>query len=148
MRRIVSLMVLISITLLAAGCEQNSPPIKPRPEHKPRANQQISIDPQRAAEVKATAANAKEIEDCPAVVVDKDIAVAIKVSGFDRLRIKSIRDQARQRVKAKNQGFHVYLSSDKKLFKQLQQLEKEAQKSETLSPTDFRAKVSKVISDM
>ncbi len=148
MARIVSILTVICIILMLAGCGQTSVPIKPRPEHRPQANQQISIDPQRAAKVKATAAKAEEIEDCTAAVVDQDIAVAIKVSGFNRLRIKSIRDQARQRVKSANPGFHVYLSSDKKLFQQLRQLEKEARKATYSSPADFKAKVNKVISDM
>ena len=144
MKRILIVAVILS-TVLSAGCSQTSPPIKPRPEDRPKANQQIDIDTQRAAAVKAAAKKAKEVEDSTAVVVDRDIAAAVKVSGFNRLRIKSIRNQARQRIKSSNPGFRVYLTSDKKLFKQLQQLEKEARNS---SPAELKAQVNKVISDM
>ncbi|MGE5544628.1 MAG: YhcN/YlaJ family sporulation lipoprotein [Bacillota bacterium] len=147
MKKILSLVLILSITLVFIGCGKTSPPIKPRPEHRPKATQQITIDPQRAEEVKATARKAKEVEDSAAVVVDQDIAVAVKVSGFNRLRIKSIRDQARQRIKAANPGFHVYLTSDKKLFKQLSQLEKDARRPNP-SLEEFKARVNKVISDM
>lgn len=147
MKRILSLILILAIMLVAAGCGQTSPPIKPRPEHRPKADQQITTDPQRAEEVKATARQAKEVEDSTAVVVDQDIAVAVKVSGFNRLRLKSIREQARQRVKSTNPGFHVYLTSDKKLFQQLQRLEEDALGTNP-SPEEFKARVNKVISDM
>ena len=146
MKRILSSILILAI-MLAAGCGQTSPPIKPRPENIPKADQQITTDPQRAAVVKATSRQAKEVEDSTAVVVDQDIAVAVKVSGFNRLRLKSIREQARQRVKSANPGFDVYLTSDKKLFQQLQRLEKDA-KGTNPSPREFKARVNKVISDM
>lgn len=133
--------------LVSAGCGQSSPPIKPHPEDRSKAGQQIITDPQRGEKVKATARKVKEIEDSAAVVVDQDIAVAVKVSGFNRLRIESIRNNARQRIKSANPGFHVYLTSDKKLFKQIRQLEGDLRRPNP-SPAEFRAKVNKVISDM
>ncbi len=147
MKKITLLIAVILTIMVANGCGQSSPPIKPRPAHMPQPGQQITIDLRRAEEVKNLIGEVKEVEDSSAVVVDQDIAAAIKVSGFNRLRLESIRNQARDRIKQAQPGFHVYLTSDKKLFKQLQQLEKDIQES-NLSPTEARAKVNKVISDM
>lgn len=147
MRKIELLIAVILIIMAVNGCGHSSPPIKPRPEHMPRPGQEVTIDLRRTEEVKDLIGEAKEVEDSSAVVINQDIAAAIKVSGFNRLRLESIRNQARNRIKQAHPGFHVYLTSDKKLFKQLQQLEKDIKDSK-LSPTEARAKVNKVISDM
>jgi len=147
MKKILSLILVLIMMLVSAGCGKSSPPIKPHPENRPKAGQQITIDPLRGEKVKAAVRKVKEVEDSTAVVVDQDIAAAIKVSGFNRLRIESIRNQARQKIKSANPGFRVYLTSDKKLFKQLQQLERDMRRPNP-SPAEFRAKVNKVISDM
>jgi hypothetical protein len=139
-----SVITTLSIILLVTGCGQTSPPIKPQPEHRAKVNQQIKVDPQRAALAKVTAMQVKGVEDSAAMVVDQDIAAAIKVSGFNRLRIKSIRDQASQRIKSSNRGFKVYLTSDKKLFVQLRQLEKDTRGT----PMVIKTKINKIISDM
>ncbi|NLW45674.1 MAG: sporulation protein [Syntrophomonadaceae bacterium] len=147
MKKIALLIAVIAAIMAANGCGHSAPPIKPRPVHMPQPGQQITIDLRRAEEVKNLIGEVEEVEDSSAVVVDQDIAAAIKVSGFNRLRLESIRNRARDKIKQAYPGFHVYLTSDKKLFKQLQQLEKDLQKS-NLSLTEARAKLNKVISDM
>ncbi|MGI6514664.1 MAG: YhcN/YlaJ family sporulation lipoprotein [Syntrophomonadales bacterium] len=147
MKKIKLLIALVSIIMAANGCGHSSPPIKPRPAHMPQPGQQITIDLRRAEEVKNLIREAGEVEDSSAVVVNQDIAAAINVSGFNRLRLESIRNQARERIKQAHPGFHVYLTSDKKLFAQLQQLEQDIRES-NLSPPEARAKANKVISDM
>ena len=145
MKKIKLLIALVSIIMAANGCGHSSPPIKPRPAHMPQPCQQITMisgGPRRSNLIR----EAGEVWKI-AAVGESDIAAAIKVSGFNRLRLESIRNQARERIKQAHPGFHVYLTSDKKLFAQLQQLEQDIRES-NLSPPEARAKANKVISDM
>jgi len=147
MKKIVRLVTILTLCLIVTGCGSAHPPVKPKPEHWPQSGQQIKLDLQRAQEVKAAVMEVKGVEDTTATVIDQDIAAAIKVSGFNRLRIKSIRDQASRRIKIGNPGFKIHLTSDKKLFQQLRDLEREAS-SPNPPLRSLKARNNKIMSDM
>ncbi len=148
MKKIWALILTLFIVLIVGGCSQTYPPFKLKPEHMPQPNQQIRFDPQRAELAKTAARQVKGVEDSTAVVVDQEVLTAIKVSGFNRLRIKSIHKQALEKITKNNHGFKVYLTTDKKLFRQLQHLEKETKEPLESSPLELKAKLNKIIGDI
>lgn len=66
-----------------------------------------------------------EISDVKAVNTD---LVALKVDNFDRLQLKKIEETAKTEVEKNYPNHKVFLSTDKKLFWELEQLEEKLQK--------------------
>lgn len=77
-----------------------------------------------AKTLKEVAAGIEGVEESTAVVVNKEAAVGIKITGFDRLHIKRIKNNVDRAVKNTAKGYSVRVTPDKKLFAQLKILEK------------------------
>jgi len=123
------------------------------PQKKPQAQaggdrkeKQVQTDPALAAEVKETAKFVQGVKDCTAVVVNQNISAAIKVTGFDRFKLKSIKEKVHNKIKTLGQNYEVHVTSDKKLFKELQQIEKQIKEQQKVQ--DLQQKVEKINKDM
>lgn len=139
--------VSLILLLLMPGCgAQNSPSQKPQPD----ANQSETarVNPDLAEKVKQTAKTVKGVEDSTAVVINNEISTAVKVKGFDRLRLKSIKEEVHSKVKELNKGYQVHVTSDKKLFTQLEQIEKKIKEHQGQPPADIQKKLKKIKKDM
>ncbi|MEG6615584.1 YhcN/YlaJ family sporulation lipoprotein [Peptococcaceae bacterium 1198_IL3148] len=130
---------------LCLGCADQSPQQKPQPT---KTDVQIEVDPLLAQQVKALCREVTGVQNSTAVVVNKEISVAIEVTGFDRLRLKAIRQQAHQKISNQYQQYTVYLTSDKKLFKSLQDIEKQLTAGDSLSLPQLQQRVAKINKDM
>lgn len=146
----IKVMVIIIILLLAAGCSlQNSPARKPRPQ--PQAKQdarQVHVDPGLAQKANETARTVEGVEDSTTVVINKEISTAIKVGGFERLRLKPIKEEVYKHLKEANKDYQVHVTSDKKLFTQLQQIEKQISDPRGEPLADIQQKVEKINNNM
>ncbi len=122
-RGFLSLLLVISLTACAA---LNSPAKKPQAQNKSGQNmEQVKFDAGLAGAVKERAKTIKGVEDSVAVVINNEISTGIKVTGFDRLRLKSIKEDVHKSIKDLKSDYKVRVTSDKKLFKLLQDIEKE-----------------------
>lgn len=63
------------------------------------------------------------VDEAVVVQIDKDLSVAIKVTNFNRLRLKAIRKEVAQKLKETFADENIYVTSDKKLFKDLRELQ-------------------------
>ena len=82
-------------------------------------------------------------------MIDRDIAVAVKVERFDRMRLKTIRQDIHDRIKELDQAYNVHVTTDKKLFKQLQVMEQELNSPrEEPQLQELQARFNKLIQDI
>ena len=69
------------------------------------------------------------VDDAVAVVMDKEASVALKVTGFDRFRLKPIKKEVSRRLKGYvSKDFKLRVTTDKKIYKELNNLKQEAVK--------------------
>lgn len=136
----------ICIAACAAGCNmQNSPAKKPQSQQE---NEQVQIKLELAETVKQTVEAVDGVEDSTAVVINQDISVAGKVTGFDRLRLKNIRQEMHSKVRSIAPGYNVQVTTDKKIFSELQKVEHQLNQSPGNSLPELQSKVKKLNKDM
>ncbi|MDD4334247.1 MAG: YhcN/YlaJ family sporulation lipoprotein [Desulfotomaculaceae bacterium] len=134
------------IFFLIAGCGvQNSPAKKQR---QLVSHEEIVINHEIAEAAKQRAGVVKGVRKVTAVAINKELSVAIKVSGFERLRLKSIREQVHDTVKEINGDYNVYVTSDKKLFMRLQQIEQQTEQAQGQSSADIGSEFKAINKDM
>jgi len=133
---------LLLTSLLAGGCAGPSGKAEPQ---GPAAG--AGFDAGLAHKVSNTAKTVPGVTDAAAVVMDREIVTAVRVTGFDRLRLKSIRTEACNRIKAGNPGFRVEITTDKKLFVQLQTLAQQIAGG-GFSPGQVQREVEKIKKEM
>ncbi|AEG60807.1 YhcN/YlaJ family sporulation lipoprotein [Desulforamulus ruminis] len=137
-------MAALLLFLFTTGCSLQGPQQKPQ---EPPVKQ-VQINAELAEKVKSTAQSVKGVEDSTTVVVNQEISTAIKVSGFDRFRLQSIKEEVHQKIASFNKGYTVYVTSDKKLFKLLQDLDKQIKEQQTPSLPTIKKKLDKINKDM
>ena len=143
MRSLLSI-VLLLLLFLSAGCgAQNSPSRKPLPQAG-QSEAQVQTDPALAEKAKTI----EGVEDSTALVLDNQIFIGIKVKGFNRFHLKSIKEKTHKKIKEANQGYEVNVTSDKKLFSQLQQIEKQVKENRVESRADIIERIEKINKDM
>ena len=123
-------------------------PAKNQRQQESQGEKQISVDPVLSEKVKQAAKTVNGVEDSTAVVIDNEISAAVKVSGFNRLRLKSIRQEVHKKIKETGSDYKVNVTTDKKLFAGLQQIEKQISAGQAQSMTAIQKKVDKINKDM
>lgn len=143
----VLLLTVLLTLVLAAGC--GTPQKKRQIQQDSRNESRIQVNTELAGRAREAAGAVKGVKESAAVVIDRDIAVAVKVERFDRLRLKTIRQDIHDRIKELDQAYNVHVTTDKKLFKQLQVMEQEL-KSPREEPQlqELQARFNKLIQDI
>ncbi|TYR79460.1 hypothetical protein FZC66_15280 [Priestia megaterium] len=90
-----------------------------------------SIDQSVANEAKEKVIKKEEITDVKAVNTDKELLLAVKVNQFDRLRLKGIKKDVKSELEKKYPDHKILVSTDQKIYLELEQLEKKLQKDKT-----------------
>lgn len=124
---VIKLITPLILAMFLVGCTlAGGPAKKPQPEQQGKQVQKVvDVDPVLAEKVKAIVLDVRGVDASTAVVVNKDISIAVTVSGFDRLRMKSIREEIHEKVKQLTGEHKIHISTDKKIFKLLKELEQE-----------------------
>ena len=138
------LLLTVLLTLvLAAGC--GTPQKKRQIQQDSRNESRIQVNTELAGRAREAAGAVKGVKESAAVVIDRDIAVAVKVERFDRLRLKTIRQDIHDRIKV-DQAYNAR-DKDKKLFKQLQVMELNSPREEP-PLQELQLKFNKLIQDI
>lgn len=141
MKTLIKVLVL-TILIVTAGCGMQDSLKKPLPDQKiSQEEKQIQINQDLAEKAKDTARMVKGVQDSTAVVINKEISVAVKVGGFDRLRLKQVKNEVHEKIKAFNKDHNIHVTSDKKLFNQLQQVENQLKGAQEQSLLEIQKKV-------
>jgi len=89
------------------------------------------IDQSVANHAKEKIITKEEISDVKAVNTDNELLVAIKVGNFNRFRLKNIEKSVKSDLKKMYPDHKVFVSSDKKMFWELENIEQRLKKNDT-----------------
>ncbi|MDV7766039.1 YhcN/YlaJ family sporulation lipoprotein [Peribacillus sp. CSMR9] len=116
------------------GCSANSSQTdsnKERGLNISKVHTNKPIDQTAANQAKSKLMNRDEVADVKAVNSNKELLVAIKVENFDRLRLKKIEKKSQTELEDMFPDYKVLVSTDQKMFIELEQLEQELEKDHT-----------------
>jgi len=144
MKYLIALIVIL--IFFNAGCTmQNTPAQKPRAQQQ-SSNKDVPADVELAGNVKNEAQKVNAVEDAVAVALGGDISVAVRVTGFDRLRLKTIRKEVHERITQMAPGYQVHVTTDKKLYSELEKLNSQIQQGG--DPIRLKAELDKINESM
>ncbi|QGG46231.1 YhcN/YlaJ family sporulation lipoprotein [Heliorestis convoluta] len=136
---ILSILFLLT-SILFTGC--GIPEERKKVEfHSNVSGDPVLYHPDIVEDIKNKAMNVKGVKDSTAVVIDKDISTALKVTGFDRLRLRSIRNQLAEEVLENYEGYRIHVTTDKKIFHQIRQIETQQGEQEAIITPEIEAKI-------
>jgi len=149
MNKLIKVVILCLIICIVAGCAAVDPPQrKPQPQTG-QVEGQAHIHTELAKQVEDVARSVQGVEESTALVMNNQIAVAVKVTGFDRLHLKAIRQELNSQVKNMAPEYDMHVTTDKKLFAQLQMLERQIKKAPQGNlPAQLKDSYNVIIEDM
>ncbi|WP_191562588.1 YhcN/YlaJ family sporulation lipoprotein [Metabacillus idriensis] len=89
------------------------------------------IDQSVANQSKEKVIKEEEISGVKAVNTDKELLLAVKVDQFDRFRLKDIKKKVKADLEKMYPEYEIFVSTDQKIFLELEQLEQKLQKDNT-----------------
>ncbi|AXN39368.1 hypothetical protein CN689_19220 [Peribacillus butanolivorans] len=132
MKTLKTILFLITVIGFVSGCSGNSNQID--------NNKNLNISKvHTSSPIKQSVANQakdrllaeEEVSDVKAVNSDKELLVAVKVDNFDRFRLKSVKKQAQSHLENMFPDYKILISTDQKMFLELDQLEQKLEKDKT-----------------
>lgn len=150
MKIMLRLTAIILLLLLATGCNMQNSPLKKQQagQEITQTEKDINVNTELAQKASETAGGIKGVKECTAVAINRDVTVAVKVSGFDRLRLKSIKNEVHDKIKELSKDYNVHVTSDKKHCMQLKQIESQLSGSQDIAMTDILNKLNKIIKEI
>jgi len=89
------------------------------------------------------------VDQAVAVVLKEDISVAIKVSGFDRLRLKQIKQETSDLIrKTAPQEYTVHITTDKRIFRDLSKVLSDIEANGGVATPKTQDQLAKLNKDM
>ena len=119
--RVHSLLVSVLIFTLT-GCQAGNNPDQTQMQIQSTtgAYQQIGYNPALSSHVAAVCQQVKGVDEAVSVVMEKDVSVALKVSGIDRFRLKGIKKEVASKLNRDlSDRYTIHVTTDKKLFRDL-----------------------------
>lgn len=104
--------------LYMTGCENPSLPQQPGPE------KMIQGDVNLAEKIKGQIESLSAIDESTVVVLKEDVSIGVKVTGFHRLQLNTIRREVQGIVKDIVPDHRIHVTTDKRLFRDLQTIER------------------------
>src|SRR5690606_5728413 len=127
-------LLLLTIIGISSGCNENQNQMGY--DNKDLSMSQVdttskTIDQSIANQAKEKMITNDEITDVMDVNTDKELLVAIKVENFNRFRLKSIEKTVKSDLEKMYPNHKVVVSTDKKMFWELEKIEQRLQKNNT-----------------
>ena len=126
-------LLLLTVIGLGSGCNENQNQLGD--SNKDLSISQVHtsnrINQSVANQAKEEIITKEEISDVKAVNTDKELLVAIKVDQFDRFRLKKIEKNVKSDLEKAYPDHKILVSTDSKMYLELDQLEKKLQKDHT-----------------
>lgn len=137
---LVFLFFLCSIFLI--GCGEGASKVSPL-----EIGTQGVVDQTKADEAKKLVLAMAEVIEVKGVCLDDDIYIAPQVTQFARLKLESIRKESFEKIKKRYPNANVHVSTDKKIFLELEKLEKKIKNNE-ISEKKLKSDLKKLEDDM
>jgi len=142
----------VLLFVILTACQSSPQQSKQEPAHtsaKTLNTQQNTLyNPGLSKQAEQTAKKIKAIDDAIAVVLDKDISMAVKVTGFDRFKLRSIKKELHEEIKKQvDKQYTIHITTDKKIYKELSTLQSKL-KAGSITPEEQKKKFEKINKDM
>ena len=142
MKRLLSTCLILA--MLLAGCT---------PAEKPQDNAQKPmelpiIDQLAWMETKEIAKKNRRVDEVAAVALKDELYVGLKVTNFNRLFLRSIRQDVHGRLKEQFPKRAIHVTTDIKLFRDLSRLEESIRKDPWKDREGLKRKLNKIHEDM
>ncbi|MBP3950523.1 hypothetical protein [Bacillus suaedae] len=125
--------------LFVTGCQ-----MEPTKDIKPlQLSNEVLINQEQADEAKQIVLSMEEVVEIKGVAVKDAIYLAPRVKHFDRFRLNEIRKSSHQAVKKKYPNASVHVSTDQKIFMELEKLE-QALKNRSISEKRLENKLTEL----
>ncbi|MFD6441622.1 YhcN/YlaJ family sporulation lipoprotein, partial [Peribacillus sp. NPDC060186] len=132
MKTLKTFLFLIIVIGFVSGCSGNSNQIDNNKNlNISKVHTSSPIDQSVANQAKDELSAEEEVSEVKAVNSDKELLVAVKVDNFDRFRLKSIEKQTKSDLENMFPDYKVLVSTDQKMFLELDQLEQKLEKDKT-----------------
>lgn len=127
------LLLLLTIIGIGSGCNENQNQMGYHNKDLSISQVHTSkpIDQSVANHAKEKMITKDEITDIRAVNIDKELLAAIKVENFNRFRLKTIEKTVKSDLEKIYPNHKVIVSTDKKMFWELEKIEQRLQKNNT-----------------
>lgn len=150
MKRILCLCCAVILILSGCSAASNDGQKPPQPTvHTKSQATGVSLDTARLA--KTTAEQDKRVDAATAVAIERDLSVALKVSNFNRLQLKNIRQTVHQNLRDQFPAYTVYVTTDSKVFSDLEKLQQDMRQNRPPKPPQeqkYKKKLQQLIQDM
>jgi len=138
--------IIILLTIILVGC---SPSAQRAKSQQPKARTPIESDLALAHSVTQSVERHKAVDQAVTVILDKDISVAIKVSGFDRLRLKQIREEVNDLIRQMvGEDYSIHITTDKRIFRDLKEVAQQLKDSNGIASPQIQNQVDQLNQDM
>ncbi|WP_227936113.1 YhcN/YlaJ family sporulation lipoprotein [Alkalihalobacillus deserti] len=128
------------ILYILSGCQM----AEPQQDIKPlQLSTNVVVNQEQADEAKKIILSMEEVIEVKGVSADNNIYMAPKVKHFDRFRLKEIRKYSHDHVKKRYPDATVHVSTDQKIFMELEKLEQELKKR-TISEKRLKQRLNKL----
>jgi hypothetical protein len=123
------IIILLMVSLFSTGCAQTSKQNTTSQAQNTAQQKQKSeckstpirhLDSENSAEFKIK--QIEGVDSSVAVYIDHELFVAVEVSNFDRLRLKSIRKDGFKKLKASFPNSKIHVTTDSKVYSELEKL--------------------------
>ncbi|XBO87526.1 YhcN/YlaJ family sporulation lipoprotein [Bacillus licheniformis] len=118
---------LLFITTITNGCQNAT---ENNNQNKQMAVRHVNVQNEKADQTVANKAKDKllkreEVTEVRGANSDQDLVLAVQVEQFDRFRLKDIEKQSKEMLKKDFTGYSIEVSTDQKIFWELDKLEKQ-----------------------
>lgn len=134
------IIMLVLFLILLSGCQMLGAQEDVRPM---QLAQNAVLDQEQADEAKKIILSMEEVVEVKGVSENENIYLAPNVKHFDRFRLKEIRKYAHEHVKKRFPDATIHVSTDQKIFMELERLEKEL-KNRSISEERLKKELRKL----
>ncbi|MFS0767162.1 YhcN/YlaJ family sporulation lipoprotein [Peribacillus sp. 1P06PB] len=131
--KLIIFLLLLTVIGLGSGCNRNQN--QSGEDHEDLNISQVHtsnpINQSVANQAKKKVITEEDISDVKAVNTDKELLIAIKVENFERFRLKKIEKNVKSDLEKDYPDHKVLVSTDSKMYLELDQLEQKIQKDNT-----------------
>jgi len=148
MNKLIKIAILCLAIGVMSGCATVDPPQRKPQLQTGQVKGQAHIHTELAKQVEDVARSVHGVNESTALVMNNQVAVAVKVSGFDRLHLKSIRQELHTQVNGIAPEYDIHVTADKKLYAQLQMLKEQIKTLQGDIPARFKDDYNGIMEDM
>jgi hypothetical protein len=147
-RKLVFLLIIVYVAVMFPGCTlQKKPNLGGNNSSKSSVATNPDLQQGQAVETLITK-EVPEVDQAIAVILDHKIYVGLKVSGFDRLKLRKIREKTLKELEEAFPKDTIHVTTDKKVYWRIEQLKASIFKDSSLPKKEIEDKLEKIEKDM